>query len=72
MKFKTTPYHYDLLKDEERLAIFYEAISSKKNIGLLAYDLGCGSGILSYFLQPYFNKIISILEKEDKFSLAHL
>lgn len=65
MKFKTTPYHYDLLKDEERLAIFYEAISSKKDIGSLAYDLGCGSGILSYFLQPYFNKIISI-EKDKK------
>ena len=26
MKFKTTPYHFDLLKDEERLSAFYEAI----------------------------------------------
>ena len=26
MKFKTTPYHFDLLKDSERLASFYNAI----------------------------------------------
>ena len=26
MKFKTTPYHSDLLKDTDRLASFYNAI----------------------------------------------
>lgn len=65
MKFKTTPYHFDLLKDEERLAAFFNAIEEYGSNTGLAYDLGCGSGILSYFLSPYFNEIIS-LEKNTK------
>lgn len=69
MKFKTTPYHSDLLKDEERLAAFFNAIEEYGSNTGLAYDLGCGSGILSYFLSPYFNEIIS-LEKNTK--IAHL
>ena len=50
MKFKTTPYHSDLLKDTDRLASFYNAIMEYGGNTELAYDLGCGSGILSYFL----------------------
>ena len=65
MKFKTTPYHSDLLKDEERLAAFFNAIEEYGSNTDLAYDLGCGSGILSYFLSPYFDEIIS-LEKNTK------
>ena len=65
MKFKTTPYHSDLLKDEERLAAFFNAIEEYGSNTGLAYDLGCGSGILSYFLSPYFDEIIS-LEKNTK------
>ena len=60
MKFKTTPYHSDLLKDTERLAGFYNAICEYSAGNKLAYDLGCGSGILSYFLSPYFDEIISL------------
>ena len=60
MKFKTTPYHSDLLKDRERLASFYNAICEYSSNNELAYDLGCGSGILSYFLSSYFDEIISI------------
>lgn len=60
MKFKTTPYHSDLLKDYDRLAGFYNAICEYSSNNGLAYDLGCGSGILSYFLSSYFNEIISI------------
>ncbi len=60
MKFETTPYHLDLLKDNDRLAVFYEAIKDYSHNNELAYDLGCGSGILSYFLNLKFNKIISI------------
>ena len=60
MKFKTTPYHSDLLKDWERLASFYNAICEYSSENKLAYDLGCGSGILSYFLSPYFDEIISL------------
>lgn len=63
INFKTTPYHYNLLKDAERLLTFYEAISVVK--GNLAYDLGTGSGILSYFAKDNFKEIISI-EKNYK------
>ena len=60
MKFKTTPYHSDLLKDTQRLSVFYEAIQEYAGDNDLAYDLGCGSGILSYFLKDKFTEIISI------------
>ena len=60
MKFKTTPYHFDLIKDNERLAAFYHAICEYDGSSELAYDLGCGSGILSYFLSSKFKEIISI------------
>ncbi|WP_299525376.1 methyltransferase domain-containing protein [uncultured Methanobrevibacter sp.] len=69
MKFKTTPYHFDLLKDGERISAFYEAINALENNHDLAYDLGCGSGILSFFLNPYFNKIIAI-EQDVKSSIC--
>ena len=60
MKFKTTPYHHDLLKDTDRLAVFYEAIEQYDSNTDLAYDLGCGSGVLSYFLSSKFEEVISI------------
>lgn len=60
MKFKTTPYHFDLLKDEKRVSAFYEAINTLPTNGDVAYDLGCGSGVLSFFLHPFFKEIIAI------------
>ena len=60
MRFKTTPYHFDLIKDSERLSAFWQAISEYDGDNQLAYDLGCGSGVLSYFLSSYFEEIISI------------
>ena len=60
MNFKTTPYHFDLLKDNQRLSAFYEAICELSFDQDLAYDLGCGSGILSFFLNLYFKDIIAI------------
>ena len=60
MKFKTTPYHFDLIKDTERLSAFWQAIKEYDGANGLAYDLGCGSGVLSYFLSSYFKEIIAI------------
>ena len=60
MKFKTTPYHFDLIKDSQRLSAFYHAINEYCGNKRLAYDLGCGSGILSYFLSFQFEEIISL------------
>lgn len=67
MKFKTTPYHSDLLKDQDRLSTFFQAIEEYEGNSDLAYDLGCGSGILSYFLSPHFDEVIAI-EKDLKAS----
>jgi len=67
MKFQTTHYHLDLLKDNNRLSVFFEAISQYSGKNEMAYDLGCGSGILSYFLKDKFNEIIAI-EKDSKIS----
>ena len=60
MKFKTTPYHYDLIKDTDRLSVFWQAIKENDSNKNLAYDLGCGCGVLSYFLSFYFKEIISL------------
>lgn len=63
MKFVTTPYHQHLLEDQDRLSAFYEALSGN-NWGLV-YDLGTGSGILSYFAAPNSDSIFA-LEKNPK------
>jgi predicted RNA methylase len=75
MKFYTTPYHSNLIKDEERLATFSEAIkeictdsniNSKEKLKLkIAFDIGCGSGILSYFASKYFDRVLAI-DIDDK------
>lgn len=70
MKFKTTPYHHDLLKDTDRLAVFFEAIRQFNSNNDLAYDLGCGSGVLSYFLSLKFNEVISLEINEKTFRCA--
>lgn len=74
MKFQATSYHFDLLKDSDRLSAFFEAINDYGGNGDLAYDLGCGSGILSYFLNLKFNEITSIEidEKVCECALANL
>lgn len=74
MKFFTTPYHFNLLKDYERLTVFYEAIndyykkhinhydmdSDVKKLENIIFDIGCGSGILSFFASKYFKNIMAI------------
>ncbi len=65
MKFLTTPYHYNLLQDTERLSAFYEPISN--NEWDVVYDLGTGSGILSYFAAHTSNFIFAF-EKNPKSS----
>lgn len=74
MKFQTTPYHSDLMKDKERLAVFFEAIEEfyqKNNTrNIVTYDLGCGCGILSYFLNYFFNNVIAIEIDQKAFKCA--
>lgn len=63
MKFFTTPYHQHLLEDRDRLSAFNEALS--ENDWGMVYDLGTGSGILSYFAAPNSDFIFA-LEKDPK------
>ncbi|KUK00528.1 MAG: methyltransferase domain-containing protein [Methanobacteriales archaeon] len=63
MKFLVTTYHHDLLKDYERLSGFYEAI--REHAHGIVYDIGAGSGILSYFAAPY-SKTVFAIEKDEK------
>lgn len=94
MKFNVDSYHFKLLRDYERLAVFKEAIDEfaiynldkdldcsnsngdinsdddKKLDCSLAYDLGCGSGVLSYLASDYFDKIISIEQNRSIFKCA--
>lgn len=72
MKFQTTSYHFDLLRDSSRLAVFYEAIMQccKNNNVRTAFDIGCGSGILTFFLQPYLKNIIAVENDEKTYKTA--
>ena len=70
MKFKATKYHFDLLKDFQRLAVFREAICEYDGETTLAYDLGCGSGIMSYFLSSDFDEVIAVEMDNPAFNCA--
>lgn len=72
MKFHCTQYHFDLLKDNSRLAVFYEAIKEYCENKKLetAFDIGCGSGILSYFSKSFFKNIIAIEIDEESYKKA--
>lgn len=62
-KMRTTPYHFNLLSDTERLSAFLEAIKQKAK-GTI-YDIGAGCGILSIFAAPYSNFIYAV-EKDSR------
>lgn len=79
MKFKVNSYHFKLLRDYERLSAFKEAIDdyairnggdSNDSTSKVAFDLGCGSGVLSYFARSYMDKIIAIELNNSTYQLA--
>ena len=55
---RTTPYHFNLLCDEERLNAFHEAIMEKA-YGTV-YDIGAGCGILSILASYYSESVFSV------------
>ena len=55
---KYTSYHHNLTSDTARLAGFYEAITESSS-GVV-FDLGTGSGILSYWAASKADKVIAI------------
>ena len=79
MKFKVNSYHFKLLRDYERLSAFKEAIDdyairngmdSNGSNSKVAFDLGCGSGVLSYFASEYMGRIIAIELNNSTYQLA--
>ena len=79
MKFKVNSYHFKLLRDYERLSAFKEAINdyairngmdSDGSNDKVAFDLGCGSGVLSYFASEYMDGIIAIELNNSTYQLA--
>ena len=79
MKFNVNSYHFKLLKDYERLSAFKEAIDdyairnggdSNYSTSKVAFDLGCGSGVLSYFASEYMGRIIAIELNNSTYQLA--
>ena len=79
MKFKVNSYHFKLLRDYERLSAFKEAIddygirngmASNGSDTKVAFDLGCGSGVLSYFASEYMDGIIAIELNNSTYQLA--
>ena len=79
MKFKVNSYHFKLLRDYERLSAFKEAIDdyairnggdSNDSTSKVAFDLGCGSGVLSYFANEYMDKLIAIELNNSTYQLA--
>ena len=79
MKFNVNSYHFKLLRDYERLSAFKEAIDdyairngmdSNGTNSKVAFDLGCGSGVLSYFASEYMGRIIAIELNNSTYQLA--
>ena len=79
MKFNVNSYHFKLLRDYERLSAFKEAIGdyairnggdSNGSTSKVAFDLGCGSGVLSYFASEYMGRIIAIELNNSTYQLA--
>ncbi|MGZ7044597.1 MAG: 50S ribosomal protein L11 methyltransferase [Methanobacterium sp.] len=57
-KMRNTPYHLNLLSDEERLNAFHEAIIEKAK-GIV-FDIGAGCGILSILASFYCDTVYSV------------
>ena len=79
MKFNVNSYHFKLLRDYERLSAFKEAIDdyairnggdSNDSTSKVTFDLGCGSGVLSYFASEYMGRIIAIELNNSTYQLA--
>ena len=79
MKFNVNSYHFKLLRDYERLSAFKEAIDdyairnegdSNGSKSKVAFDLGCGSGVLSYFAREHVDKVIAIELNNSTYQLA--
>lgn len=60
LKLKVPQWHYSMLLDDDRIAIFKEAIERTVKEGDIVYDLGTGSGILAMIAAQKAKKVYAI------------
>ncbi|MDK2790484.1 MAG: hypothetical protein PWP15_991 [Methanothermococcus sp.] len=60
LNLKVPQWHYSMLLDDDRVAIFKEAIERTVKEGDVVYDLGTGSGILAMIAAQKAKKVYAI------------
>ncbi len=60
LKLNVPQWHYSMILDKDRLAVFKEAIEKAVKPGDVVYDLGTGSGILAMIASRISKKVYAI------------
>src|SRR5579862_4904879 len=60
MGFIPVPYHHTMLEDRTRMDAFEQAIAAKVKPGNVVFDVGAGTGILSYFAAKSARRVYSV------------
>lgn len=59
-QFIPVQYHYQMLADEDRMRTFKAAIAQAVSLGMKVAELGCGTGVMSFFAARSGAKVWSV------------